>query len=152
MKENNGTKGMLDQNQAMWAKLPKTGEVLRALEKSVVDISGANPASQTYWVGPTTTHMPVPTPTPTPAPGETQPKPLDARDFPGRYASEVPGIGPKYAQRLTKGGMENLATLASAVATDVAQILSVSEVKAMGFINKAGLLLQSRSGNDQAGR
>jgi hypothetical protein len=51
---------------------------------------------------------------------------------------------------LTKGGLGNLAALASAVATDVAQILSVSEVKAMGFIDKAGLLLQSKSGYDQA--
>ena len=136
--------GKRDNKQALWVKMPRSGQVVKKLNRS-----GVVPESLTCLIGPTTTPMPVPpTPPPTPSPTPKTPasssRPVNAS---GRYVNEVPGVGPKYIRRLTKGGIESLAALASAVATDVAHILSVSEVKAMGFIDKAGRLLQSTSGN-----
>ena len=106
-------------------------------------------------VGPTPTHVPTPTPTPAPTKSPAIGSEIgrfDPVDYPDRYVDELPSIGPEYARRLTKGGVGSLAALASAVATDVARILSISEVRAMSFIDKARHLLQGRSVNDQAGR
>lgn len=66
---------------------------------------------------------------------------FNPKDFPGRSVDEVPGIGAKYARRLTEARMKSLAALASASATDVASILGISEVCAMSFIDKARRLL-----------
>jgi len=60
-------------------------------------------------------------------------------DFPGRPLHEVDGIeeGSKVAQVLTESRIDSLAALASANAKRVAQILGISEVKAVGFIYEA---------------
>jgi len=76
---------------------------------------------------------------------------FEAVDAPDRNVNEVPSIGPEYTRRLTKGGVAGLAALASAVAADVARILSISEVRAMSFIDEARRLLQGRSGHGLAG-
>ena len=67
-----------------------------------------------------------------------------AKDFPGRYVAEVPGIGP-FIRCLTRARMKSLATLASADASHVARILNISDVRAMGFIYQARLLLQGKT-------
>ncbi|UCE47487.1 MAG: hypothetical protein JSW47_18055, partial [Phycisphaerales bacterium] len=74
-----------------------------------------------------------------------------AVDFAGRYVNEVPSIGPEYGRRLIKSGVASLAALASAFATDIARTLSVSEVRAMSFIDQARRSLHGRLGNDPAG-
>lgn len=81
-------------------------------------------------------------PTPTPPPIGLAIRRFKSRDFPGRYVNEVPGIGQEFIRRLTRARMKSLATLASADPTRVARILGVSEVRAMGFIDEAGRLLQ----------
>lgn len=143
-----GESGKQENKQAFWVEMPRSGQVVKTLNRN-----GVVPEGQTYGIGPTTTPMPVPsTPPPTPSP---TPKTLAESsrpvNSPGRYVNEVPGVSPTHIRRLTKGGIESLAALASAVATDVAHILSISEVKAMGFIDEAGRLLQSTSCSDQAG-
>jgi hypothetical protein len=103
----------------------------------------AIPESQICLIGPTTTPMPTPpTPPPTKSPKGLTSIPFRSSDFPGRYVNEVPGIGPKFIQRLTRGRIKNLATLASADAKRIAQILRISEVRAMAFIYEARLLLK----------
>ncbi len=139
-----GEGGKRDNKQAFWVKMPRSRQVVETLNRN-----GVVPESQTCAIGPTTTPMPIPsTPPPTPSPAPKtlirSSRPVDSS---GRYVNEVPGVGPKYIRRLTKGGIASLAALAAAVATDVAHILSISEVKAMGFIDEAGRLLQSTSGN-----
>lgn len=139
-----GEGGKRDNKQALWDKMPRSRQVVKTLNRN-----GVVPESQTYGIGPTTTPMPIPsTPPPTPSPTPKNlirsSRPVDSS---GRYVNEVSGVDPKYIRRLTKGGIASLAALASAVATDVAQILSISEVKAMGFIDEAGRLLQSTSGH-----
>ncbi len=200
----------MDSKQAMWVKLPITGQVVRTLDKSgVVHVAGEDPGfagapyrvylgmrergaplrfgildsheegdyffaevqkkgsfdvhlkaqtlrnqtvsiewwaipeSQTCWLGPTTTPMPTPsTPAPTGSPKGLTSLRFRASDYPGRYVNEVPGIGPRFIQRLTQGRIKSLATLASADATRIAHILRISEVRAMAFICEARLLLK----------
>lgn len=144
MKRNDNTKGIADHNQTMWDKLPGAGQFVKALDiNGLVDTRAAILDSQTYLIGPTTTPMPTPTPTPKPAAPETEARSPNPEGSSGRYVDEVSGIGPQFTRRLIKGGIGSLPTLASAAATDVAQILSVSEVRAMGFIDDAGRLLQN---------
>jgi hypothetical protein len=76
---------------------------------------------------------------------------FNAVDVPGGNVDEVHSIGPEYGRRLTRGGFATLAALASAVAADVARMLSISEVRAMSFIHEARCLLQGKMGNDPAG-
>lgn len=78
-------------------------------------------------------------------------KHFDAANVPGGNVNEVHSIGPEYSRRLTKGGVATLAALASAVAADVARMLSISEVRAMSFIHEARRLLQGRLRNDLTG-
>jgi len=87
---------------------------------------------------------PTPIPTKPPGGGPTI-EGFDPKDFPGRYVDEVPGIDPEFARRLTEGGIQNLATLASAGATRVARILTISEVRAMEFIDQARDLLRGKT-------
>lgn len=140
-----GEDGKKQDEQAIWLKMPKSGQVVNTLNRH-----GAVPESQTYAIGPTTTPMPVPsTPPPTPSPApESQIRSSRPMEASGRYVNEIPGIGPTYIRRLANSGIASLTALASAVATDVARILSVSEVKAMGLIDEAGRLLQSSSGHN----
>ena len=91
------------------------------------------------FVGPTRSPMPKPTKSPTTV---VSIRPLNSVDASGRHIDEVPGIDPKAIQILAKGGIESLAALASAVAADVAQMLNISEVKAMGLIHEAGRVLE----------
>lgn len=84
-------------------------------------------------------------PTPTPPPIGLTIRRFKSRDFPGRYVDEVPGIGSEFIRRLTRARMKNLAALASADTTRVARILNISEVRAMGFIYEARLLLQGKT-------
>ncbi|MCF7975202.1 MAG: helix-hairpin-helix domain-containing protein [Phycisphaerae bacterium] len=62
-------------------------------------------------------------------------------DYPDRYVNELTGIDPKLIQRMIDNEIKNLATLASASVEHIAQILSISEVRAMGFIYEARALL-----------
>jgi hypothetical protein len=93
---------------------------------------------------PQSTLGPTPIPTRPPGIGLTTVC-FKAKDFPGRYVDEVPGIGPEFIRRLTTAGMKSLAALASADAKSVADILEISEVRAMGFIYEARLLLQDKT-------
>jgi hypothetical protein len=81
-----------------------------------------------------------PTPTPFGPIGLTSIR-FKARDYPGRYVHEVTGIGREFIQRLTKHRIRSLATLASADVKRIARILGVSEVRAIGFIYEARVLL-----------
>jgi hypothetical protein len=82
-----------------------------------------------------------PTLAPTFAPGPVGPIIFSARDFPGRSVEEVNGIGPTTAERLKKKRITNLAHLASMEPAKLAEILEISEVRAMGFIDEARRLL-----------
>lgn len=146
MKRKDGMQGVVDHSQAMWDKLPETGQFMKTLDvNGLVETKAAILEDRADLIGPTTTPDPTPTPEPTPAPdpAETQARSFSPEDASGRCVDEVPGIGPQHARRLIKGGVGSLPDLASAAATDIAHMLSVSEVKAMGFIDKAGRLLQS---------
>jgi hypothetical protein len=66
---------------------------------------------------------------------------FSARDFPGRNVQEVKGIGPATAERLKKKRITNLAHLASTEPGKLAEILDISEVRAMAFIDEARRLL-----------
>jgi hypothetical protein len=66
---------------------------------------------------------------------------FNARDFPGRNVQEVKGIGPVTAERLKKKRITNLAHLASTEPGKLAEILDISEVRAMAFIDEARRLL-----------
>ena len=65
-----------------------------------------------------------------------------SRDFPGRTVDEVSGIGPVMKSRLEEEGITNLAELASMEPARLAEILSISEVRAMSFIDAARELLR----------
>lgn len=67
-----------------------------------------------------------------------------AEDFPGRVVTEVNGIGPTFEGRLEAGGITNLAGLASMEPGALADMIGVSEVRAMSFINQARDLLQGQ--------
>lgn len=124
-------------------------------------------------IPPVPTPPPTPTPTPTPAPttiptAEPTATPtqspistlemknvagrLDTRDVPGRSLNEATGIAPKHTRRLIKSGITTLTSLASSVATDIARLLSVSEVRAMSLIDKARRLSLAGFANDPTGR
>ena len=66
---------------------------------------------------------------------------FSARDFPGRNVQEVKGIGPTTAERLKQKRITNLAHLASTEPGKLAEILDISEVRAMAFIDEARRLL-----------
>lgn len=66
---------------------------------------------------------------------------FNARDFPGRNVQEVKGIGPATAERLKKKRITNLAHLASTEPGKLAEILDISEVRAMAIIDEARRLL-----------
>ena len=66
---------------------------------------------------------------------------FSAREFPGRNVQEVSGIGPATAERLKKKRITNLAHLASTEPGKLAEILDISEVRAMEFIDEARRLL-----------
>ena len=209
MKSRSGTKSKVGLKQAMWVKMPRTGQVVKTLDKNgVVHVRGENPGfagapycvhlglrvrergSQLrfgtldsyregdyfyaevqkkgsfdihlkaqslsnqqvtieWWaipeswtcaltIGPTTLG---PTPIPTLPPLGLTSISFKSSDFPGRYVDEVPGIGPEFIRRLTRHRIKSLAALASAEAERVAQILSISELRAMRFIYEARLLL-----------
>lgn len=217
MKSRSGTKSKVGLKQAMWVKMPRTGQVVKTLDKNgVAHVRGENPEfagapycvhlglrarergsqlrfgtldsyregdyfyaevqkkgsfdihlkaqslsnqevtiqwwaipeSWTYalTIGPTTLGpTPVPTPVPTIRPTGSGIERFDQKDFPGRYVDEIPGIGPESVRRLTKGRMKSLAKLASADFRRVAQILSISEVRAMSFVDQARRLLRGKS-------
>jgi predicted flap endonuclease-1-like 5' DNA nuclease len=84
---------------------------------------------------------PTPTPTLTPMPTST-PTTFNPNDFPGRQVDEVRGIGPEYKERLEAKGIKNLAELASIVPARLAEILEISEVRAVSFIDEARCLLR----------
>ena len=216
MDSKRGKKGIADRKQAMWIKMPRTGQVRNRLDKDgVAHVKGedpefggvpycvylglrvnrqgsqirygtpdspregdyfyaevhksgsfdihlkaqslsnkdvtivwcAIPESWTFAIGPVIcrpTIPPTPIPTRPPAIGLKRVH-FRAKDFPGRYVDEVPGIGSEFIQRLTAARMKSLATLASADATRVARLLNISEVHAMGFIYEACLLLQRKT-------
>ncbi len=62
---------------------------------------------------------------------------------PGPKLEDVPGIGPEYAKRLSEGGITMLEELASAEVDDVTSVLTVSEERALQFIEAARKLLGS---------
>ena len=82
-----------------------------------------------------------PTFAPTFVPGPIGPIIFSARDFPGRSVQEVNGIGPATAELLKKKRITNLAHLASMEPANLAEILEISEVRAMAFIDAARRLL-----------
>ena len=209
MTRKDGEKKKASKNQAMWVTMPRTGQVVKKLDRNgVVHVKGQNPEfsgapycvylglrarergaplrfgtldshkegdyfyaevqkkgsfdihlkaqglsnqkvtiewwaipeSRTYalTIGPTAGR---PTLGPTPIPIGLTSMRFKSSDFPGRYVDEVPGIGPELVRRLIKCRIKSLATLASADAERIARILSVSEVRAMGLIYKARVLL-----------
>jgi hypothetical protein len=73
--------------------------------------------------------------------GAALPAEFNADDFPGRTVTEVKGIGPATAGRLEKENITNLAHLASMTPGKLAEILEISEVRAMEFIDEARRLL-----------
>jgi hypothetical protein len=82
-----------------------------------------------------------PTFAPTFVPGPIGPIIFSAREFPGRSVQEVNGIGPATAERLKQKRITNLAHLASMEPAKLAEILEISEVRAMAFIDEARRLL-----------
>jgi hypothetical protein len=95
-----------------------------------------------WWAIPTVAIKSTIPPTPTPfAPIGLTSIRFKPKDYPGRYVHEVTGIGPELVQRLTQHRMKSLAALASADVKRIAGILNVSEVRAIGFIYEARLLL-----------
>ena len=60
----------------------------------------------------------------------------------GRSTTEVSGIGPVGAERLAAGGVGDLAALTSAEPAAVAELLSISEVRAMGLVEAARALVE----------
>lgn len=77
-----------------------------------------------------------------PGGGGIPPIVLNPADFPGRGVAEVNGIGPASTKRLESQNVGNLAQLASLQPTELATMLDISEVRAMGFIDEARQLLQ----------
>jgi len=67
--------------------------------------------------------------------------PFKPKDFPGRSVEEVKGIGPATAELLKAKRITNLAHLASMEPGKLADILEISEVRAMTFIDQARRLL-----------
>jgi hypothetical protein len=132
-----------------YARIYKSGSFdihLKAQSLSKQDVTivwWASSLGTPPWIGPTGGPTPAPPPPTLPPLGLTIIR-FNASDFPGRYVNEVPGIDADFIRRLTGAGMENLAALASADATDVARILNTSEVRAMGIIYEARGLLRGR--------
>ncbi|MGE3539975.1 MAG: hypothetical protein AB7N91_21385 [Candidatus Tectimicrobiota bacterium] len=96
------------------------------------------------------TLRPEPRPTLTPGPTlrpepivPTPPPVFDPVDFPGRRVDEVQGLTAEHVARLERAGMSNLATLASTEPGRLAEILGVSDVLAMSFVDEAQRRLRS---------